>query len=144
MLKGIPPILSPELLKGLCEMGHGEKLVIADGNFPAHSVCPDSVIIRADGHGTVEMLEAVLQLLPLDPYTEKPVTLMEVLPGDTCPTPVIWAEYEKVLKKCEPEHGGIEQLQRYDFYDRARDAYLVICTGETAIYANILLQKGIV
>ena len=144
MLKGIPAILSPELLKALCEMGHGETLVIADGNFPAHSVCPDSIILRADGHGTAEMLDAVLKVVPLDAYTDAPVTLMEVLPGDTCPIPTIWGEYREVLQKNEPEHCGITQLQRYDFYDRARKAHVVICTGETAIYANILLQKGIV
>ena len=87
MLKGIPSILSPELLKALCEMGHGDELIIADGNFPCHSVGKNSIVIRLDGHGTTEVLDAVLQVLPLDTYSEKPVALMDVVPGDTCPHP---------------------------------------------------------
>ena len=94
MLKGIPPIISPELLKALAQMGHGDELVIADGNFPCHSVGKNSIVIRADGHGVPEILDAVLQLIPLDTYTEKPVALMEVVPGDNCPTPPIWDEYK--------------------------------------------------
>ena len=75
MLKGIPPIISPELLKALCEMGHGDELVIADGNFPCESIGKNAIVVRADGHGTAEMLEAVLRLMPLDTYTEKPVDI---------------------------------------------------------------------
>lgn len=144
MLKGISPILSPELLKALCEMGHGDELVIADGNFPSQSVGKDAIVIRADGHGTCELLEAVLQLVPLDAYVEKPVALMEVAPGDTCPTPTIWAEYREILNKYEPEHSDIEMTERFAFYERAKKAYLIIASGETAIYANVLLKKGVV
>lgn len=144
MLKGISPIISPELLKALCEMGHGDELVIADGNFPAESMGKNAVVVRADGHGTAEILDAVLSLIPLDRYTEKPVALMEVVPGDTCPTPEIWQEYEKIFNKYEPEHHSIQMTERFAFYERAKNAYLIIATGETAIYANVLLKKGVV
>ena len=142
MLKNIPSILSPELLKILMEMGHSDEIVIGDGNFPAASNAKR--LIRCDGHGVPEMLDAVMQLLPLDTYVEKPVGLMEVVKGDTCPTPPIWEEYEKILNKYEPEHHDIEYIERFAFYERATKAYLIIATGEKAIYANILLKKGVV
>ena len=144
MLKGISPLLSPALLKALCEMGHGDELVIADGNFPAESVGKDAVVVRADGHGGADILDAVLALLPLDAYIDKPVALMQVVPGDDCPTPAIWDTYEALLQKHEPEHCDIEFMERFAFYERAKKAYLIIATGETAIYANILLKKGVV
>lgn len=144
MLKGIPKILSPELLKVLCEMGHGDKIVIADGNFPAESVGRNAIVIRADGHGTVELLDAILQLFPLDTYVEHPVQLMEVVPGDPVETP-IWDEYKATVarydKRGADAFGGIE---RFAFYEEAKGAYAVIATGESALYANILLQKGTV
>jgi len=144
MLKGISPILSPELLKALCEMGHGDELVIADGNFPSASVGKDAVVIRADGHGTAELLDAILRLFPLDTYVEKPVALMQVVPGDKEPTPAIWETYEQILQKHEPSHHAMEEVERFAFYERARKAYLIIASGETAAYANILLKKGVV
>ena len=144
MLKGIPPILSPELLKTLCEMGHGDELVIADGNFPSENIGKNAVVVRADGHGAAEILDAVMQLIPLDAYVGKPVALMEVVPGDTCPTPEIWDTYKKILRKNEPLHCSIEKMERFAFYERAKKAYLIIATGETAIYANVLLKKGVV
>ena len=143
MLKGIPEILSPELLCALSQMGHGDELVIADGNFPCHTVGKNSIVIRADGHGVPEILDAILQVLPLDTYTPKPVGLMEVVKGDDVETP-IWAEYEKLLNKYEPEHHDIEYIERFAFYERAKGAYLIISTGEKALYANILLKKGVV
>lgn len=144
MLKGISPIISPELLKALCEMGHGDELVIADGNFPSASVGKDAIVIRADGHGTSRMLEAILQLFPLDTYVDEPVALMQVVPGDKEPTPVIWKEYEAILEKYEPDSCRMELVERFAFYERARKAYLIIATGETAAYANVLLKKGVV
>lgn len=144
MLKGIPNIISPDLLKTLCEMGHGDELVIADGNFPSHTAGKSAVVIRADGHGVPEILDAVLQLIPLDTYTEKPVGLMEVVKGDDCPTPKIWYEYEQILEKREPEHHSIEYIERFEFYERAKTAYLIIATGESAVYANVLLKKGVI
>lgn len=144
MLKGIPKILSPELLKVLCEMGHSDQLVIADGNFPSESIGKDAKVIRMDGHGTVEVLEAILKLFPLDTYVEHPVQLMEVMPGDPVETP-IWDEYRKTVKKYE-ERGtaAIGTVERFAFYEEARKAYAVIATGETALYANVMLQKGVV
>lgn len=144
MLKGISPIISPDLLKALAEMGHGDELVIADGNFPCHSVGKDAIVIRADGHGVPEILDAILELIPLDTYTDKPVALMEVVKGDTCGTPEIWGTYEDILQKHEPAHHDIDYTERFAFYERAKNAYLIIATGEKAIYANILLKKGVV
>ena len=144
MLKGISPLISPALLKVLCEMGHGDELVIADGNFPCESMGKNAVVIRADGHGVPELLDAILKLIPLDAYVEKPVALMEVVPGDTCPTPEIWDVYKNILHKHEPDNCKIDMTERFAFYERAKKAYLIIATGETAIYANILLKKGVV
>ena len=144
MLKGIPPIISPELLKTLCEMGHGDELVIADGNFPSHSVGKNAVVIRADGHGVPELLDAILSLIPLDTHVEKPVALMEVSAGDNTPEPEIWATYKEILAKREPDNCQIEMTERFAFYERAKKEYLIIATGETAIYANVLLKKGVV
>lgn len=143
MLKNIPPILSPELLRVLCEMGHGDEIVIGDGNFPAERVGADAIVIRADGHGVPELLDAVLQVLPLDQYSRRPVALMEVVPGDP-PSPAIWDTYRALLAKHEPEHCAIEMVERFAFYERAKKAYAVVATGEGAVYANILLRKGVV
>ncbi len=143
MLKGVPSIISPELLYALSQMGHGDELVIADGNFPCHSVGKNSIVIRADGHGVPEILDAVLQLIPLDTYTEKPVALMEVVKGDNVETP-IWSRYDEILKMREPAHHDIEYIERFAFYERAKGAYLIIATSEQALYANILLKKGVV
>lgn len=143
MLKNIPPILSPELLKVLCEMGHGDEIVIADGNFPTESVGKEAVVIRADGHGVSELLEAVLTLIPLDQYSSFQVALMSVVEGDPC-SPTIWKDYQSLLTKYEPQYGNIEMMERFAFYDRAKKAYAIIASGETEIYANILLKKGVV
>lgn len=140
MLKGINPVISPELLKVLMEMGHGDEIVIADGNFPGASVAKN--LIRADGHGTAPLLSAILELFPLDKYVEKPVVLMEVVPGDTV-VPVIWEEYKDIIKKAEPG-AGIEYMERFAYYERAKNAYAVIQTGEKALYANIILKKGVI
>ncbi len=142
MLKGIPSIISPELLKILMEMGHGDTIVIGDGNFPAASIAAGSRLVRLDGHGVPEILEAILQLYPLDPYVEAPVSLMEVVPGDTVETP-IWDVYAQIIKKHEPD-AKIGHIERFAFYDEARKAYAVVATGETALYANIILRKGVV
>ena len=95
MLKGIPEILSPQLLKVLCEMGHSDRIVIADGNFPVESMGKDAIVVRCDGHGVPELLDAILTVIPLDSYVEKPVTLMEVMPGDPVKTP-IWDTYKEI------------------------------------------------
>jgi len=144
MLKGIPKILSPQLLKVLCEMGHSDRIVIADGNFPAESMGKNGIVIRMDGHGATEVLEAILQVFPLDTYVEHPVNLMQVMPGDNVETP-IWKEYEKVVAAAD-ERGSaaIGQIERFRFYEEAKTAYAIIATGEGALYANIMLQKGVV
>lgn len=143
MLKGVPAILSPQLLKVLCEMGHGDEIVIADGNFPAESMGKDAVVIRADGHGVPEILDAVLKMIPLDQYVETPAALMEVVPGDDC-VPVIWEQYRALLEENGEDPAHIEMMERFAFYERAKKAYAIVATGESAIYANILLKKGVV
>ena len=144
MLKGIPKIISPELLKVLCEMGHGDRLVIADGNFPSESVGKNAIVIRMDGHGVPEILDAVLQLMPLDTYVEKSVSLMEKVPGDTVETPIWDVFAEIVLKKGGMDKSHIRNIERFEFYEAAKTAYCIIATGESALYANIMLQKGAV
>lgn len=142
MLNKIPKILSPELVKVLMEMGHGDSIVIADGNFPSET-CGKRVI-RADGHGIPELLDAILELFPLDvKYSKTPLGLMEVVKGDTI-VPVIWDDFKSILDKHYDERPNIEYIERFEFYQRAKDAYAVIATGEEAIYANILLTKGVV
>ena len=144
MLKGIPKILSPELLKVLCEMGHSDRLVIADGNFPAETMGKNGKVIRMDGHGVPEILEAILEVFPLDQYIEKPVSLMERVPGDNADVS-IWKTYEKLIEQNE-ERGAsvIDKLERFAFYEEAKKAYAVIATSETSQYANVILQKGCV
>lgn len=144
MLKGIPEILSPELLKVLCEMGHSDCLVIADGNFPVMSMGKNAHIIRMDGHGVPEILDAILRVFPLDTYIEKPVNLMEVMLGDDVQTP-IWDVYKKTVEKYD-ERGknAIGEIERFKFYEETKTAYAVIATSEKALYANIMLQKGVV
>lgn len=144
MLKNIPPILTPELLKVMSEMGHGDQIVIGDGNFPAESIGKGKPVIRLDNCGVPELLDAMLQFFPLDPYVEQPVTLMEVVPGDPVETP-IWEEYKATVQKYD-ERGAdaVGNLERFAFYDQAKKAYAVIATGEKALYANIILQKGVV
>ena len=140
MLKGIPSILCPELLKILMEMGHGDEIIIADGNFPANT--NGKRVIRCDGHGVSEILDAILQLLPLDPYSEFPVALMEVVPGDKV-VPVIWETYKEVIAKYEKDIK-IEMVERFAFYERSKTSYAIISTSEKALYGNIILKKGVV
>ena len=144
MLKNIPKILSPELLKVLCEMGHSDRIVIADGNFPAESMGKNAIVIRCDGHGVPELLDAILKVFPLDIYVDKPVNLMEVMPGDTVETP-IWDTYKEIVAKHD-ERGAnaIGNIERFPFYEEAKTAYAIIATSEKALYANIMLQKGVV
>lgn len=144
MLKGIPKILSPELLKVLCEMGHSDRLVIADGNFPSESMGKNAKVIRCDGHGVPELLEAILTVFPLDKYVETPVSLMQVMPGDNVETP-IWDEYKEIISKYDDRgEKAIGQTERFAFYEETKTAYAIIATGESALYANIMLQKGVV
>ena len=146
MLKGIPKILSPELLKVLCEMGHSDRIVISDGNFPAETMGKDAIVVRMDGHGVPEILDAILQVFPLDSYVEKPVNLMELMDCDkgVIETP-IWDTYKEIVAKYD-ERGAsaVGNIDRFDFYDEAKKCYAIIATGASAVYANVMLQKGVV
>jgi L-fucose mutarotase len=138
MLKGIPNLLSPELLKILMEMGHSDEIVIADGNFPSASMAQR--LVRLDGLDAPEVLKAILQLFPLDTY-DMPVALMEKVPGDTVETP-IWDTYKEIVS--EYTNQEVSHIERFAFYERAKKAYAVIATSEKALYANVILKKGVV
>ena len=141
MLKGIPSVLSPELLKVLQEMGHGDELCIGDGNFPAASMARR--LVRCDGHGVPVLLDAILQFFPLDSFVEKPVALMEVVPGDKT-VPMIWDTYEEIIATRAGTDVRIEYVERFEFYERAKAAYCIVASGEAALYANVILKKGVV
>lgn len=144
MLKGVPKILSPELLKVLAEMGHSDRIVISDGNFPAESMGKNAIVIRCDGHGVPEILDAILQVFPLDSYVEHPVNLMEVMAGDDVETP-IWDTYKEIVAKHDNRGAGaVGNIERFTFYEQSKTAYAIVATGETALYANVMLQKGVV
>lgn len=140
MLKNIPKILSPQLVKTLMEMGHGDEIVIGDGNFPSHSISPN--VIRADGLSGTELLKAILKLFPLDSYSDHQVFLMEVVPGDDY-KPEIWEEYKQILSASGEPHT-IGYIERFAFYERAKQSFAVIASGEEALYANVILKKGVV
>lgn len=140
MLKGISHLISPELLKVLCEMGHGDEIVLADANFPTESMGRRP--IRADGIGGADLLDAILPLFPLDQYDANNFVLMQVVPGDPY-KPVIWEDYKAVLKRYD-DKAVVSETERFAFYERAKKAYAVVATGEKAQYANIILKKGVV
>lgn len=141
MLKGVPAIISPDLMKVMMDMGHGDELVLADGNFPAATMARR--LVRADGLAVPPLLEAVLKFFPLDQYVDRPAILMQVVPGD--PTkPTIWEEYRKIIKTVEGKFTDFEQIERHAFYQRAQNAFAVVATSEAALYANIILKKGVV
>ncbi|MBQ9306280.1 MAG: fucose isomerase [Clostridia bacterium] len=143
MLKGIPGIIPPELLKILSEMGHGDEICIGDANFPGQAL--SDRVIRMDGHGVPEILDAVLTLIPLDQYVEHPAALMQVVPGDNTPTP-IRDTYRSILASHESRGADcLEEVERFAFYDRVHEkSYCVIMSGEKATYANIILKKGVI
>jgi L-fucose mutarotase len=138
MLKGLPKVISPELLKCLDEMGHGDELVIADGNFPSGT--NGIRVVRADGISGPEMLKAIMALIPLDTYSNENFLLMETVKGD--PTPTIWKEYDAIGKQDPAYRPG--HIERQAFYERSKKAYVIIATGEQAVYANIILKKGVI
>ena len=140
MLKRIPPVLSPELLKCLAEMGHGDEIIIGDCNFPA--VTMGKRCVRADGLRATELLDAILQLFPLDSFVDSPITLMKVVPGTFDGEPPIWSEFRRIIDTHEPK-TKIEFLERFEFYERSRQAFATVQTGENALYACIILKKGV-
>lgn len=141
MLKGLSPLLTPELLKILCEMGHGDEIVLADGNFPSEAI--GQRIVRLDAHAGIDVLKAIMSVFPIDTYSDPNAFLMEVVPGDNVETP-IWDEYSHIMKESEGETVRIGHIERFAFYERAKKAYAVIATGETALYANLILKKGVI
>lgn len=141
MLKNIPTIISPELLKILAEMGHGDEIVLADGNFPAAANAKR--LIRMDGHNVSEALRSILKLFPLDNYVKSPVGLMEVVKGDDI-IPVIWEDYRRILNESEEKFEEFEFIERFEFYERAKNAFAIVATSELALYANIILKKGVI
>ena len=142
MLKGISKKISPELLKILCEMGHGDEIVIADANFPSETF--GKRVIRADGIQGTEMLDAVLSLFPLDTYSDPNMILMQLMDCDAGKiNPTIWEEYKDIANKHD-KNVKVGNIDRFEFYERAKDAYAVIATGEQAVYANIILKKGVI
>ncbi len=147
MLKNIPPILSPELLKVLCEMGHGDRICIGDGNFPGASMAKPNncILVRADGHGVPELLDAILQVIPLDEYVEHPALIMQVADKDKGLEVPIWDTYKQIVAKHDSRGAAaFGSVERFAFYEEARNTYCILQSGETAIYANIILQKGVV
>ena len=147
MLKNIPPIISPELLSVLNEMGHGDRICIGDGNFPGSSVAAaeGAILLRADGHGVPELLDAILQLIPLDEYVETPAMVMEVTPQDAGLKVPIIDEYKEIVAKYDDRGAAaFGSYERFEFYEQAKKCYCIIQSGETAIYANLILQKGVV
>ena len=147
MLKNIPSILSPELLKVLCEMGHSDRICIGDGNFPGASMAKaeGAVFLRADGHGVPELLDAILQVFPLDAYVETPAMLMQKMERDKDLQIPVWEEYKNIIAKYDDRgENAVEAYERFEFYEQAKKCYCILQTGETAIYANIILQKGVV
>ena len=141
MLKGISKLISPELIKILMEMGHSDEIVISDGNFPAASHAQR--LVRCDGHSVPDLLEAIMPLFPLDTYVNHPVALMAVTVGDPVETP-IWDQYRYIIAKHFNAADPIEEVERFAFYERAKKAYAVVTTGEGALYANIILKKGVI
>ncbi|MCH4458080.1 RbsD/FucU family protein [Staphylococcus haemolyticus] len=135
MLNKIPKILSPEIVKNLMEMGHGDTILLADANFPANTY--GKRIIRADGHGNIEILKAILELMPLDTYVAKPLKLMKTVKNDS--QPKIWDEYYKII-----DQSNYEEIERFSFYETSKDCHTIIQTGETALYGNIILTKGVI
>ena len=147
MLKNIPSILSPELLKVLSEMGHSDRICIGDGNFPGASMAKaeGAIFLRADGHGIPELLDAILQVFPLDAYVEKPAMLMEKMERDKDLEIPVWDEYKAVIAEHDKRGAdAVGAYERFEFYEEAKKCYCILQSGETAIYANIILQKGVI
>lgn len=140
MLKGINPIVSPELLKILAEMGHGDEIVLSDAHFPGHTFCPKNVL-RGDGLQIPDLLEGIIPLFELDSYDD-PLIMMAAVEGDEL-DPQVEVDYLEAIRKAAPEAPAAIRIGRYEFYDRAEKAYACIITGTTAKYGNIILKKGV-
>ena len=139
MLKGISPVISPELLKLMAEMGHGDELILSDAHFPAHTFC--ATVVRADGLKIPELLEGIIPLLELDSYSD-PLIMMAAVEGDQL-DPSVEERYVASIGKTLPEVPNVTRIDRFEFYDRAEKAYACVVTGELAKYGNIILKKGV-
>ena len=140
MLKGIDPIISPERLKILAEMGHGDEIVLSDAHFPGHTFCPKNVL-RGDGLEIPALLEGIIPLFELDSYAD-PLIMMDVVEGDTL-DPQVEEDYMAAIRKAAPDAPKPVRIGRFEFYDRAEKAYACVVTGTTAKYGNIILKKGV-
>ncbi|XP_014668406.1 PREDICTED: fucose mutarotase-like [Priapulus caudatus] len=147
VLKGISPLISPDLLRVLSAMGHGDEIVLADINFPTSATCKFGAHeIRADGHNIPDLLTGILRLFPLDTYVTSPAAVMQVVPDDVQKGIVIpvWEKYELIIIESEGMNVELEEVERFAFYNRAKSAYAIVATGETAPYGNLILKKGVV
>lgn len=140
MLKGISLLISPELLKVLASMGHGDEIVLADAHFPGHTM--NKQVLRADGLKIPDLLAAILPLFELDQYVPHPLAMMAAVEGDQL-EPAVEASYLLAIHKTNPQAPAIERIERFAFYERAKQAFAVVMTGETAKYGNIILKKGV-
>jgi L-fucose mutarotase len=141
MLKGLDPLLSPDLLRTLRAMGHGDEIVIVDANYPAEA--GGRPVLRLDGHAATAVLDAILSVLPLDTFVPDAAWCMEVVGNPDAEEP-IFAEFRASIRKHEGDGFSLAKLERYTFYDRARAAFAVVVTGERRLYGNIILKKGII
>jgi L-fucose mutarotase len=140
MLRGISPLISPELLATLARMGHGDELVLADAHFPGHALGPP--VIRADGLRVADLLDAILPLLALDGFVATPLAMMAPVAGDVA-DPQVWAAYRAAIERHAPGTPSPQQVERQAFYERAKRAFAIVMTGETAKYGNLMLKKGV-
>ena len=141
MLKGISPILSPELLAVLSTMGHGDEIVLADAHFPGDTM--NDCVLRADGLSIPDLLDAILPLFELDDYVDAPLVMMQATQDDELDPTVETSYRVSIDKHCGPEASKIERIERFSFYERAQDSFAVVLTGELAKYGNIILRKGV-
>ena len=140
MLKGISPLISPELLYILATMGHGDEIVLSDAHFPADSF--NSVVVRADGLKVDQLLEGILPLFEIDSYVDDPLVMMQPGNGDEL-DPTVEERFMVPIKKYAPDAPAIVRMERFSFYDRAKEAFAVVLTGDVAKYGNIILKKGV-
>ena len=140
MLKGISPLISPELLEVMARMGHGDEIVLADAHFPGESF--NDRVIRADGLRIPDLLGAILPLFELDSYVLHPLVMMAPVEGDTL-DPKVEKAYMERIKETNPNVNPIDRIDRFEFYERTKSAFAVVMTGETAKYGNIILKKGV-
>ena len=140
MLKGIHPAISPDLLKTLAEMGHGDEIVLSDAHFPAHSL--HSKVIRADGIPVATLLKGIAPLFEFDAYVDAPLIMMQAVPGDSL-DPRVEANYLDSIQSAVGFTPNLARIERFAFYERAKQAYAIVISGETAKYGNIIIKKGV-